>query len=58
MELLDYNFKVIYQKGSRNVVSDSLSRIPLSIEELMELDEKNKAINVVLRSEAKENRKL
>lgn len=37
MELLDYNFKILYRPGAQNVVADALSRIePLSISEIIE----------------------
>lgn len=37
LELLDYNFKILYRPGAQNVVADALSRIePLSISEIIE----------------------
>lgn len=37
LELLDYNFKILYRPGAQNVVADALSRIePLSISEIID----------------------
>lgn len=39
LELLDYNFKILYRPGAQNVVADALSRIePLSINEMLEME--------------------
>lgn len=44
LELMDYNFKILYRPGALNHVADALSRIePLSISELMEIENKNNA---------------
>lgn len=43
LELMDYNFKIIYKPGSTNHVSDALSRIekPLTINEMLEINKEN-----------------
>lgn len=39
LELMDYNFKILYRPGAQNHVADALSRVePLSIEEIIEID--------------------
>lgn len=52
LELMDYNFKIIYRPGAQNHVADALSRLePLSIEEMLE---REKIINAMTRSGATE----
>lgn len=44
LKLMDYNFKILYRPGALNHVADALSRIePLSISEIMEIENKNDA---------------
>lgn len=54
MELLDYNFKILHHPGNQNVVADALSRIgPLTIEEMINIEEKRAECRVLTRSQAK-----
>lgn len=54
IELMEYNFKIIYRPGSQNQLCDTLSRLetsePLSIEETLDLE--NKKICAITRSMA------
>lgn len=53
IELMDYNFKIIYRPGAQNHVADALSRIePLTINELLEMN-KSKEIFAITRAQAK-----
>lgn len=41
LELMDYNFKILYRPGAQNHVADALSRIePLTINEMLEVNRK------------------
>lgn len=54
IELLDYNFKIIYRPGAQNHVADALSRIePLSINEMLEA---NRAMEIHAVTRAQSNR--
>lgn len=56
LELMDYNFKILYRPGAQNVVADALSRIePLSISEMLEHEKKRENF-VVTRNQAKNQR--
>lgn len=58
LELLDYNFKVIYRPGAQNQVADALSRIkPLSIQELLEIEKKKETCHIVTRAQARQELK-
>lgn len=53
MELMNFNFKIIYRPGAQNHVADALSRLePLTLEEVLET---NEAARAVTRSGAKNN---
>lgn len=53
LELMDYNFKILYRPGAQNYVADALSRIrPLSIEEMLEMEEKKQHF-AITRNQAK-----
>lgn len=53
LEILNYNFKIIYRPGSLNTVADSLSRIePMSIQEAIEIEEGGQ-INAITRMQAR-----
>lgn len=55
MELLDYNFKIIYRPGAQNHVADALSRIkPLTINEMLEVN-REKEIFATTRAQSKRN---
>lgn len=55
MELLDYNFKIIHRPGAQNHVADALSRIePISIEQMLEIENKKKSCHVLTRAQAKQ----
>lgn len=42
LELMDYNFKILYRPGAQNHVADALSRIePISINEMLELNKQS-----------------
>lgn len=46
LELMDYNFKIMYRPGAQNHVADALSRIkPISIEEMLEKEKGNEILN-------------
>lgn len=52
LELMDYNFKILYRPGSQNHVADALSRIePMIIDEMLKNNQKT--YNVVTRSRDK-----
>lgn len=54
LELLDYNFKIIFRSDAQNKVADCLSRIePLSINEMLEIDRKQNACHALTRAQAK-----
>lgn len=54
IELMDYNFKIIYRPGAQNHVADALSRIePLTINELLEMN-KAKEIFALTRAQSKQ----
>jgi len=38
LQLLEYDCKIIYKKGSQNVVADALSRIVVELKTLTKLD--------------------
>lgn len=51
LDLMDYNFKILYRPGAQNHVADALSRLePLSIEEVIEID-KGKECHAVTRAQ-------
>lgn len=56
LALMEYNFKVIHRSGAKNYVADALSRIELpsstalSLDEIVNLDNDIKKINVVTRA--------
>lgn len=53
VELMDYNFKILYRPGAQNHVADALSRIePLTINELIEINNE-KEIFVTTRAQSK-----
>lgn len=53
LELMDYNFKILYRPGAQNVVADALSRIkPLSIEEMLEQEKQDENF-AITRNQAK-----
>lgn len=53
LDLLDYNFKILYRPGAQNTVADALSRIePLSIEEMLEIERRNGEIHALTRAQA------
>lgn len=55
LELLDYNFKIIYRPGAQNHVADALSRIePLTINEMLDFN-KETQIFVATRAQTKAN---
>lgn len=55
LEIMDYNFKILYRPGAQNHVADALSRLePLSIEEVVEIDEEKECHAVVTRAKRKE----
>lgn len=57
LELLDYNFKILYRPGPQNRVADALSRIePLTIEEMLEIEKKQSCF-ALTRSKAAEELK-
>lgn len=54
MELLDYNFKILHRPGAQNHVADALSRIePITIEQMLEIENKEKSCHVLTREQAK-----
>lgn len=55
IELMDYNFKILYRPGAQNHVADALSRLePLSIEEIIEIDNAKKCHAITRAQRAKE----
>lgn len=58
VELMEYNFKIIYRPGNQNQLCDTLSRLetsePLSIEETLDLE--NKKVCAITRSRAHDNK--
>lgn len=59
LEIMDYNFKIIYRPGAQNHVADALSRIePLSIEEMIEIDKKKENFAVITRGQAQRENEL
>lgn len=54
LELMDYNFKIIHRPGAQNQVADALSRIePLSIEEIVNIENKKETCLVLTRAQVK-----
>lgn len=54
LELLDYNFKILYRKGSQNHVADALSRLkPLSINEILEIEKQSEKCFALTRAQAR-----
>lgn len=52
LELLDYNFKILYRPGAQNHVADALSRIePLSVDEVLEIESRKQLSNVLTRGQ-------
>lgn len=46
LDLLDYNFKILYRPGAQNHVADALSRIdPLSVDEVLEVENRKTSAN-------------
>lgn len=62
MELMDYNFKIIYKPGHLNKVSDALSRIewdrPLTIDQVLGKEENAKALVTTRNQKKNENVKI
>lgn len=56
LELMDYNFKVIYRPGAQNHVADALSRIePFTENEIKKIEEKQNDIFAITRIQAKKD---
>lgn len=54
LELMDYNFKVLYRPGAQNHVADALSRIqPLTIKELIEIEKRQETCHALTRAQAR-----
>lgn len=52
LELLDYNFKILYRQGAQNHVADALSRLePLTIEEMLEANKRTGECFVLTRAQ-------
>lgn len=55
IELLDYNFKIIYRPGAQNHVADALSRIePLTINEMLKINQERE-IFAITRAQSNQN---
>lgn len=56
LDLLDYNFKILHRAGAQNSVADALSRIePISIQEILEIENEKQPVNALTRAQAKGN---
>lgn len=58
LELMDYNFKILYKPGAQNHVADALSRIgPMTIDEMLKIHKEKeiceKQMSVVTRNQSK-----
>ena len=60
MELMNFEFKILYKEGKNNYVADALSRVnePLSIEELIEIERDAKNHAVVTRDQDKKDQDM
>lgn len=55
LELLNYNFKILYRPGAQNHVADALSRIePISIDQMLEIENMQRSCHALTRAQAKE----
>lgn len=54
LEILNYNFKILYRPGAQNHVADGLSRIePLTIDEMLDINKEEKQCHVLTRNQAR-----